>query len=187
MDALNCKEHDDMQKYFESLGEYIYKFSKNKKHACVYAANIDDEIFLQTCSHFRYTFANFNLQYDDIKLVEECKFENVKKDYDFILILDISYNHKKRNVKLEKIDKNTLKATYFVQGNEMTWKDFFIMEGNFSNTLYKSEYINRQNEKIGDTRYTLKKEYSYLEPPDKQSILLSKVYEENERKFNEKK
>lgn len=179
-DLLNNKDHIDMQKHFESIGEYIYKFSKNKTHACVYAANTNDEVFLQICSHFRCAFANFNLQYDDIKLIEECKLEDVKKDYDFILILDISHNYEKRDVKLEKIDKNTLKATYFVQGNEMTWKDFFIMDGYFCDTLFTSEYIELSRKTVngifissGTHRYTLKKEYSYLEPPDKQSILLS--------------
>ena len=180
MNSLNYKEYNDMQKHFESLGEYIYKFSKGKKRACVFVLNSKDDVFLQRCCHFRAAFTNLNLQYEDIKFVEDDNFENLKKIYDFILILDISYNYKKRIVKIKKIDNNTLKAIYFVTGDKMTWDDFHIMEGYFCNNLYTSERIELSRKIINKTivsesthRYTLKEKYSYFESPENRSILLS--------------
>ena len=175
MDALNSKEHDKIQKYFESLGEYIYKFSKDKKRACVFVQNQDDEVLIQTGWEFAGGLPNFNLVYEYVMINGRDNLEDLKAIYAFILIIDISYNHEKRGVKLEKINENILKVTYYITGNKMTYKDLFTMEGNFSNTLYKSEYKN------GDTRLTLKEQYSYLELPEKRSVLLSEVYKKGQK------
>jgi len=178
MDIVNDTRRKVMQKYFESLGEYIYKFAKDKNKACIYILNPEDELFVQKISEFQTNIVNFDLSYSYLTTKDIDNLENIKKQYDFILLTTISYKNEKRNVKLEVINKNIIKVTYFVQGERMSWDDYHIMENSFGETLYNTYY----SEEDGWI-YSLKSQYEYLEPPKRRKFKITEFFERTTKKL----
>jgi len=152
----NTFEQIRIKRISEKIGEKIYRFAKNKKNACIYIENIYDNVFPYLANDLCGSKINHTLKlHNELFFPHENSLIELKKKFDFILIIDAKFNQKQHDIKMNILDLNSIKITYYIPHNEVTHNDVFLFSfgGSFVSELFIDEC----------EQTTLKSQYKYLE------------------------